>query len=201
MRRSLSARERRLVSLIALVLLISAFGSVVQAWILTPVLSLMEETNSLQQQHQRYARVLAQGPELLASLEQARKNPINQKSLLSATDPSSAAAELMQLALDRINAQATRGPGCSVSQRMPIISEQEVDLPYRQVKVSLTLDCAIEPLTLFFQALEYGQPFIFVEALSINRTSSSSEGPGKLRVQVLLRGYLSRASSDEVTQG
>ena len=200
MRRSMSVRERRLASLIALMLLIWTLGSVVQAWILAPFLSLIEESASLEQQHQHYARAISQAPALIASLEQARKNPINQKSLLSAPDPGSAAAELMQLAVDRVNAQASNGPGCSVSQRMPIIPEQEKGLAYRQVKVSLTLDCGTEPLTRFFQALEYGQPAIFIESLSINRPSSSpSEGPGKLRVQVLLRSYLSGAASEEVT--
>ncbi|EGH35730.1 general secretion pathway protein M, putative, partial [Pseudomonas syringae pv. japonica str. M301072] len=37
--------------------------------------------------------------------------------------------------------------------------------PYRQVKVSLTLNCAIEPLTAILHALEYQRPFLFIDEI------------------------------------
>lgn len=83
-----------------------------------------------------------------------------------------------------------------VTQRMPITPEQNSAEPYRQVKVSLTLECAMEPLTGLLHDLEYGQPFLFVDHLSIRRQTSApaSGGAGRLQVNLLLRGYLQPAN-------
>lgn len=202
MRRPLNTNERRIVAVSVLVLIVWAFWYlVIDVWFLDPLEQLAEEAEVLQAQHQRYENLLSQWPALRKDLERARLDPVNQRSLLPGTDPSASAAELMQHAVDSVSALSKIGPGCEVSQRMPIVPEQSEAMPYRQVKVSLTLDCGVEPLTKLLQELEYGQPFLFVEALSVHRSSiaSTTGGPGRLKVQMLLRGYLSSASTARST--
>lgn len=196
MRREFTPRERRGAAWIALaVVLWLAWYLLVQNWFLAPLAAIEEQADTLRQQQQRYAGVLAQRDDLQQRLQAARRDPSSRSSLLPGTDPSAVAADLMQRSLDLVKAHADQGPGCQVTQRMPITPEQDTAEPYRQVKVSLTLECALEPLTRLLRDLEYGQPFLFVDNLSIRRTSTAPSvgGAGRLRVHLLLRGYLQPA--------
>lgn len=196
MRREFTPRERRGAAWIALaVLLWLAWYLLVQSWFLDPLAAIEEQADTLRQQQQRYAGVLAQRDDLQQRLQAARRDPSSRSSLLPGTDPSAVAADLMQRSLDLVEAHADQGPGCQVTQRMPITPEQDTAEPYRQVKVSLTLECALEPLTRLLRDLEYGQPFLFVDNLSVRRTSTAPSvgGAGRLRVHLLLRGYLQPA--------
>jgi general secretion pathway protein M len=87
------------------------------------------------------------------------------------------------------------GPGCEVTQRAPIAPEQDGAQRYRQVKVSLTLECATEPLMQVLHGFEYGQPSLFVEAMNVSRAANAPPtGPaGRMKVQLSLRGYLRAA--------
>ncbi|WGT36159.1 type II secretion system protein GspM [Pseudomonas atacamensis] len=197
MRRELTARERRGAALIVLALAVWAgWWLLVQSWFLGPLLQIENQADSLREQQQRYAGVLQQRDALQQQLQQARRDPASRSSLLPGTDPSGVAADLMQRSLDLVKAHAAQGPGCQVTQRMPITPEQNSAEPYRQVKVSLTLECAMEPLTGLLHDLEYGQPFLFVDHLSIRRQASApaSGGAGRLQVNLLLRGYLQSAN-------
>ena len=196
MRRPFTPDERRIASLSLLVLLILAGWYVlIDSWFATPMADLAQQMQVLQAQHQGYARRLSQAPALRAELERARQDPSSRSSLLAGDDPSAVAASLMQLAVDRIKTVAQTGPGCIVTQRAPIVPEQDSGEAYRQAKVSLTLDCATEPLMELLHSFEYGQPSLFVEALNISRAPNAPpSGPaGRLKVQLLLRGYLTAA--------
>lgn len=200
MRRELSARERRGAALIGLALAVwAAWWLLVQSWFLDPLMEIENQADSLREQQQRYAGALQQRDALQQQLQQARRDPASRSSLLPGTDPSAVAADLMQRSLDLVKAHADQGPGCQVTQRMPITPEQNSAEPYRQVKVSLTLECAMEPLTGLLHDLEYGQPFLFVDHVSIRRQTSApaSGGAGRLQVNLLLRGYLQAANGKE----
>jgi general secretion pathway protein M len=200
MRRELTARERRGAALIVLALAVwAAWWLLVQSWFLDPLVAIENQADSLREQQQRYAGVLQQRDALQQQLQQARRDPASRSSLLPGTDPSAVAADLMQRSLDLVKAHAAQGPGCQVTQRMPITPEQNSAEPYRQVKVSLTLECAMEPLTGLLHDLEYGQPFLFVDHVSIRRQTSApaSGGAGRLQVNLLLRGYLQPANDKE----
>ena len=200
MRRELTARERRVAALIVLALAVwAAWWLLVQSWFLDPLTQIESQADSLREQQQRYAGALQQRDALQQQLQQARRDPASRTSLLPGTDPSGVAADLMQRSLDLVKAHADQGPGCQVTQRMPITPEQHSIEPYRQVKVSLTLECAMEPLTDLLHDLEYAQPFLFVDHLSIRRPTSApvSGGAGRLQVNLLLRGYLQPASAKE----
>jgi general secretion pathway protein M len=198
MRRPLNVRERRGAALLVLALLIYvAWWLLVDSWFAAPLADIDQQIDDLREQQQRYAGLLAQRPALQQQLAAARQDPASRSSLLPGEDPSAVAAQLMQLTVDRVKAHAGQGPGCEVSQRMPITPEQDSAEPWRQVKVSLTLDCAAQPLAQLLHDLEYGQPSLFVDALSVQRATNApaSGGPGRLRVHLLVRGYLQPASA------
>lgn len=196
MRRELTPRERRGAALIVLTLLLwAAWWLLVQSWFLDPLNDLEEQADTLRSQQQRYAGIVQQRIGLQQQLQAARRDPSSRSSLLPGEDPSAVAADLMQYSLDRVKAHANQGPGCQVTQRMPITPEHDSTEPYRQVKVSLTLECAMEPLANLLHDFEYGQPFLFVDNLSLRRATSAptSGGAGRLQVHLLLRGYLQQA--------
>ena len=196
MRREFTPRERRGAALIVLTLLLwAAWWLLVQSWFLDPLNDLEEQADTLRAQQQRYAGIVQQRIGLQQQLQAARRDPSSRSSLLPGEDPSAVAADLMQYSLDRVKAHANQGPGCQVTQRMPITPEHDSTEPYRQVKVSLTLECAMEPLANLLHDFEYGQPFLFVDNLSLRRATSAptSGGAGRLQVHLLLRGYLQQA--------
>lgn len=197
--RPLNSRERKIAALGSLGLLLWALWYLlVELAFLSPVREMEQEAATMRERQQHYAGLIAQGQHLAANLEQSQDDPDQRNSLLPGDDPNAVAADLMQLALDRIDGESDRGPGCDVTQRMPIApAAQEQSEPYRQVKVSLTLTCAIEPLANVLHALEYEQPSLFIDQLSIRRRADApaTGGPGRLDVHLLVRGYLSAATA------
>ncbi|WP_044901177.1 type II secretion system protein GspM [Pseudomonas sp. CFII64] len=197
MRRPLTPRERRGAALIVLALLLGAgYWLFVDSWFAGPLRNMNEQAEQLREQQQRYGGLLRQGDSLKQQLEQARNDPASSTSLLPGEDPSAVAADLMQRIADLINRHASTGAGCSLTQRMPITPEQDGAEPYRQVKVSLTLECGIEPLTAILHELEYQRPFLFVDEMSVRRDANAPAkgGAGKLVAHLLVRGYLQPAA-------
>lgn len=197
MRRPLTSRERRGAALLVLAfVLFAAYWLLIDSWFAGPLREMNEQADQLREQQQRYAGLLAQGDALKKQLQQARNDPASSTSLLPGDDPSAVAADLMQRIADLISSHATTGGGCALTQRMPITPEQDSAEPYRQVKVSLTLECAIEPLTAILHALEYQRPFLFVDEMSVRRDANapSKGGAGKLVAHLLVRGYLQPAA-------
>ena len=198
MRRELTPRERRGAALIVLALLLwLGWWLLVQSWFLNPLNDLEEQADALRAQQQRYAGIVQQRASLQQQLQAARGDPASRTSLLPGEDPSAVAADLMQRSLDLVKAHANQGPGCQVTQRMPITPEHDSTEPYRQVKVSLTLECALQPLANLLHDFEYGQPFLFIDNLSLRRATSATAtgGAGRLQVHLLLRGYLQQATA------
>ena len=200
MRRPLTSRERRGAALLVLALVLCAgYWLLIDSWFAGPLRDINAQADQLREQQQRYAGLLSQGDALKQQLEQARNDPASSTSLLPGEDPSAVAADLMQRVADLISSHATTGGGCALTQRMPITPEQDGAEPYRQVKVSLTLECAIEPLTAILHELEYQRPFLFVDEMSIRRAADAplKGGAGKLVAHLLVRGYLQPAAVAE----
>jgi general secretion pathway protein M len=201
MRRPLTPRERRGAALIVLALVLCAgYWLLVESWFAGPLRDLNEQAVQLRAQQQRYAGLLAQGDTLREQLQQAQQDPASSSSLLPGEDPSAVAADLMQRVADLIESHADSGAGCALTQRMPITPEQDGSEPYRQVKVSLTLECGIEPLTAILHELEYQRPFLFVDEMSVRRDANAplKGGAGKLVAHLLVRGYLQPAAPSQV---
>lgn len=195
--RSLTPRERRVAALIVLALVIGAgYWLLIDSWFAGPLREMSEETGQLKSQQQRYAGLLQQRESLNAALETAKQDPASSASLLTGEDPSAVAADLMQHVADVITAQGAKGAGCTLTQRMPITPEQDGSEPFRQVKVSVTLECAIEPLMALLHGLEYQRPLLFIDHMSVRRAAGApgKGGAGRLAVQLLIRGYLQPAA-------
>ncbi|MGQ0335835.1 type II secretion system protein GspM [Halomonas elongata] len=193
--RALTRRERRIAALSLLALLAWGAWALVEAMLVDPLHDMAQEAETLRQRQARYAGVIAQGEALSETLERLRHASAGRDGLLSGEDPNGAAAELMRLVLERVEAQATVGPGCEVVRRTPIApSTPAEDDAFRPVKAGLTLECAIEPLARVLKALEAGQPALFIDRLSLRRRSDAPDrgGPGRLEVQLLVRGYMAR---------
>jgi general secretion pathway protein M len=198
MRRSLTPRERRGAALIVLAfVLCAAYWLLIDSWFAGPLRDIDSQTDTLRSQQQRYAGLLQQGDALHAQLEKAQQDPDSNTSLLPGEDPSAVAADLMQRVADLIDSHADTGAGCTLTQRMPITPEQEGSEPYRQVKVSLTLECGIEPLMAILHELEYQRPFLFIDDLSVRRDANAplKGAAGKLVAHLLVRGYLQPAGA------
>jgi len=199
MARPLTERERRGAALIALALvLIGLYWVLVQSWFAGPLSDVNSQIEQLREQQQRYAGQLAQRPLLEQQLSEAQDDPASSTSLLPGSDPSAVAADLMQRIADLIKAKGTQGAGCALTQRMPITPEQDSAQPYRQIKVSLTLECGIEPLMTLLHTLEFHRPFLFVDSLSVRRGNSApaTGGAGRLTVHLLVRGYLAKPGQE-----
>jgi general secretion pathway protein M len=196
MRRPLTPRERRGAALIVLAFVLCAgYWLLIDSWFAGPLRDMNEEADQLRAQQQRYAGLLQQGDALRAQMQKAQKDPASNTSLLPGEDPSAVAADLMQQVADLIDTHADTGPGCTLTQRMPITPEQDGTEPYRQVKVSLTLECGIEPLMAILHELEYQRPFLFIDDISLRRDVKAplKGGAGKLVAHLLVRGYLQAA--------
>lgn len=199
--RPLSRRERKVAALGLLAALIGAawYLGVERLW-LAPLRTLDEQTRALQEQQRRYASLMLQKPALQAQFKRAQDDPTRRESLLPGDDPNTVAADLMQQVADQVERLSRHGAGCEVTQSMPMPADEQgapPTTPYRQVKVSLTLACAIEPLALLMHALEYDQPSLFIDQLSIRRGASAPAqgGAGRLDVHLLIHGYMREAAS------
>ncbi|MFR0713486.1 type II secretion system protein GspM [Enterobacterales bacterium BD_CKDN230030183-1A_HGKHYDSX7] len=194
--RPLNRRERRIVALGLLGLVLwGAWYVLIESLLLAPLRELDAQAAILRQQQRRYASLIAQTPVLQAQLQRSKANAAKGNSLLPSNEANGAAADLMQYATRQVARHAALGPGCEVTQRMPVSTGEEGATqsgPYRQVKVSLTLSCAIEPLAALLHTLEYGKPTLFIEQLSVRRSASAPThgGAGRLDVQLLVRGYM-----------
>ncbi|WP_110686760.1 type II secretion system protein GspM [Salinicola aestuarinus] len=199
--RALTSRERKIAALGGLALLVWLVWYVlVQLAFLAPLQDIRSAQSELRQQQQRYARFIARSDGLAEALAQSREHPERQTSLLPGSDPNAVAADLTQRVLERVRRHADEGPGCEVTQRRPIAAASAAPgEPYRPVKASLTLACAIEPLAHVLHDLEYGHPSLFIDEASIHRrdAAAAGEGPGRLQVNLLVRGYLQAASEDD----
>lgn len=200
MRRPLKPRERHYVSLIVLALVICSAYWFIDTWFSGPLREINEQIERLRIQQQGYAAALLQRASIREQLQRLRQDPISNTNLLPGEDANVATAYLMQHIADVVASHAFTGAGCDIVQRLPIVPELVLSEPYRQVKVSVILNCAIEPLMAVLYDLEYKRPFLFIEEMSLRRSSAAplQGGAGKLVSRLLVRGYLQR---ERVGQG
>ncbi len=202
MSRSLTRIERKIVALALLAAVLTGIWYIaVESWFLQPLRALSDQAETLADQHHRYALSLAQKDDLQAALSTTQADASSLASLFPGEDPNAVAADFMQYVVDQVSAVSSEGPGCEVAQRSPIVPAALTPEPYQQVNVSVTLDCGTQPLANLLHSIEYGQPSVFVDYLNIRRenANSSGPGPGRLKVQLLLRAYLQNGAGEVTT--
>lgn len=203
MRRSLTARERRIGAWLLVALLLAVFhGLIVEPLVLGPLRQVETQMAAVREQHQRFERLLAQRDRLQKTMQATPTVEALEGMLLEGDDPSAVAADLMQSVAQKVAANASRGAGCELTQRMPIVAQEQAAEPFRAVRLSLDLNCAIEPLAALLHQLETSQPWLFVDELRVRRAGNApvDGGAGRMSVHMLISGYLVRSASASDTQ-
>lgn len=200
MPRPLSAREQRGTAIaFAALTLVAAYFIGIHWWFTAPLLAIADEMQTLRASHQQYQALQARRPAIDAQLAEATSAPQNSERLLSDSDTGAATAQLMQLASSKLLSVASSGSGCSITNKMPIAANEAG--PYKQVKVSINLDCGIQPLAALLYHLENERVSMFIETLSIRR--APLQGPQqshRLTAQVLVSAYARNGAPKEVTK-
>lgn len=187
----LSPAQSRLAAIVlALIALAIAYFVLLHWWFVAPLLDQNAQMRDLREQHARYAAEIAQQPQLQQRLDQLAAGGASANAFLPETDPSAAAAGLIQRASDVVAAHASEGGGCEMPQKMPIENNAGRE-PYRRVSVSITLQCAIQPLTAVLHDFDRALPYMFVDDITIYQVAQPGMPPSpKLEVQFTLSGYI-----------
>ena len=199
MRPQLSAREQRVAALALLGLVVAAaYWLLVHSWFVGPWMVANQQLAELDDQQRHYNALLDQREALQRQVQDARLHSRDTQTLLPGQDSGAVASDLMQKVAEQVKILETVGPGCKVTQRMPMAAEPAAQgLPYPRVMLSLDLECGVEPLTRLLHALEYARPLLFVEELNISRGAQAKQGQaaGRLSVHLLVAGYMAASAS------
>lgn len=188
-RRLTRVQSRIAAVLLALVALAIAYFLLLHWWFVAPLLSVDGQMHDLQQIHAKYAAAIAEQPLLAKRVARLERGGATVGAFLSAADPSTASANLIQRATDVVAAHANDGAGCSMPSKMPI-EQDNGNEPFRRVSVSITLDCGMQPLAAVLHDFDRGLPYLFVDNLTLVRSPS-----GRVQAQLSLSGYLRPTSS------
>lgn len=197
MRRPLTGVESRLAALaVTAVALTLLYYVAVQWWFVAPLADIDEEMATLRAAHSRYAALLAQREPLRKQLDAAMAADAGAVSLLAGEDESAGMATLMQRVAGTVERHRRLGGGCEMLNRTPM-SGRPADGAYAEVRLGVSLSCAIEPLAAVLHALEQEPPLLRIDELGIQRDASAPDrgGAGRLKVQLLVSGYLRRGNA------
>ncbi len=181
----LSPLQSRIAAIVlALIALVLAYFLLLHWWFVAPLASVDGQMHDFQQLHAKYAAAIAEQPVLEKRVAKLKRGGATVDAFLSASDPSNAAADLIQRASDVVAAHAHEGAGCSMPSKMPI-EQDSGNEPFRRVSVSITLDCDMQPLAAVLHDFDRGLPYLFVDSLNLARSPS-----GRVQAQLSLSGYL-----------
>jgi general secretion pathway protein M len=175
---------------LALLALVLAYFLLLHWWFVAPLMSVDSQIHDLQRIHAKYAAAIAQEPLLKKRVARLEQGGATVGAFLPGNDPSTASANLIERATDVVAAHANENGGCSMPTKMPIQQDNANQSPFRQVSVSITLDCGIQPLSSVLYDFDRGLPYLFVDNLTLVRSPD-----GKLQAQMTLSGYLSPSGS------
>lgn len=196
MRRDLKlspAQSRVAAVALALAAIAIAYFALLHWWFVAPLLDLRTQMQDLRETHARYAAAIRQEPLLRKRLALLAQGGASSNAFLPETDPSAAAAGLIQRASDVVAAHAGEGGGCEMPQKMPVEGNAGKE-PYRRISVSITLQCGMQPLTAVLHDLEQALPYMFVDDLTIYRVPGPNN-TARLEVQFTLSGYVRAAGA------
>lgn len=186
----LTPAQSRLVAIVlALVALAIAYFLFLHWWFVAPLMSVDRQMHDLQAIHAKYAVAIAEQPLLEKRVAHLERGGATIGAFLAASDPSAAAAGLIQRVTDVVGAHANEGSGCTMPSKMPI-EQDNANAAFRRVSVSITLDCGMQPLAAVLHDFDRGLPYLFVDNLTMARSPS-----GRLQAQLTLSGYLRPTAS------
>lgn len=181
----LTPGQSRLAAIVlALVALAIVYFLFLHWWFVAPLMSVDGQMHDLQTIHAKYAAAIAEQPLLEKRVAHLERGGATVGAFLAASDPSTAAANLIQRVTDVVAAHAHEGSGCNMPSKMPI-EQDSANEAFRRVSVSITLDCGSQPLAAVLHDFDRGLPYLFVDNLTMARSPS-----GRLQAQLTLSGYL-----------
>lgn len=193
----LTPPQSRLVAVaLALLVLAIAYFLLLHWWFVSPWLDIRAQMQDLRDSHARYAAAIEEAPALRKRIAQLAQGGASSTAFLPETDPSSAAAGLIQRASDVVASHASEEGGCEMPQKMPIEGNRGSE-PYRRVSVSITLQCGMQPLVGVLHDLDRALPYMFVDDLTIYLVGQpGGVASPKLEVQFTLSGYIRAGASN-----
>jgi len=144
---AMKPRESRIAAILLLaVVLVIAYFALLHWWFVAPLMGIHSEMDDLRDTHSRYAAAIAEKPQLQQRIAAMGAGQAASHAFLPEDDPNAAAAGLMQRVVDAVGAHP-QGGACDVTQKMPVTNPPAgPDEPYRNVAVSISLRCEVQPL-------------------------------------------------------
>jgi len=199
------ARNSRFLALVLLliaVLLVYALG--VHWWFVSPHLAIGEQMDDLRDQENRFSQIVAQRPQIERRLAEARAFEQNNQAFLTDPDPNSAFSDIVQRLKQAITAHAGESNSCQTVSTSPFKNVEE-EL-YQRVSAQVRMRCGLERFSDIVYDLESGNPYLFVDRLTIYRQLGGYVPPGgkkppasALEIQFNLSGYLRQSGSKAVS--
>ncbi|MDR3389264.1 MAG: type II secretion system protein GspM [Rudaea sp.] len=190
------ARNSRFLAVV-LLLIVVMIGYVVGVhwWFVAPHLAIADQMHDLAEQQQRFRQMAGQRTEIEKRLTEVRTFEQNNQAFLTDADSNSAFSDLTQRLKQAIGARVKDENRCSIVSNSNFKGGDE-EL-YQRVTIQVRMRCDLEPLAGIFYELENGNPYLFIEQISIYRQQGGYVPPGgkpappsALDIRFNLSGYL-----------
>lgn len=190
----LPADSRPLAVGLLLLVLLTIYFLGIHWWFVAPQRALAGEMRDLREQHQRFAAIVAEKPEIEKRLAAVRSYESSNQAFLPEMEPAGASANLIQRISDTVKKHDAEGTRCSVQQSTPLRNQIPGE-PYQSVSVRVRLTCDTENTAAVLHDLEDGKPFLFLDELMIYQRTGFTRGrqprqSSRLEVQFTVTGYL-----------
>lgn len=195
------ARNRRFLALVlALIAALAVYLLGVHWWFVAPHLAIGEQMDDLRDQESRFSQIVAQRPLIERHLAEARAFEQNNQAFLTDPDSNSAFSDIVQRLKQIITAHVGDSTSCQIVSTSPFKNAEE-EL-YQRVSAQVRMRCGLERFADIVYDLESGNPYLFMDRLTIYRQLGGYVPPGSkktpvsaLEIQFNLSGYLRQPGS------
>jgi len=164
-------------------------------WFVSPHLAMSDQMADLREQEARFSQIVAQRPQIDRRLAEARASEQNNQAFLTDPDANSAFSDIVQRLKQTIATHAGENTSCQIVSTSPFKpSEEEL---YQRVSAQVRMRCGIERFAAIIYDLESGNPYLFIDRMTIYRQiggyvppGAKKQPPSALEVQFNLSGYL-----------
>jgi general secretion pathway protein M len=190
------ARNSRFLALLLLLiaaLVVYLLG--VHWWFVSPHLAISAQMDDLREQESRFSTIVGQRPQIERRLAEARAFEQNNQAFLTDADANSAFSDIVQRLKQIIGARTGESSSCQIVSTSPFRNTEE-EL-YLRVSAQVRMRCSLEHFADVVYDLESGNPYLFIDRMTIYRQFGGYVPPGgkkpppsALEIQFNLSGYL-----------
>jgi len=195
------ARNSRFLALVLLLislLLVYVLG--VHWWFVSPHLAVSEQMDDLRDQESRFSQIVAQRPQIERRLAESRAFEQNNQAFLTDPDVNSAFSDIVQRLKQIVTTHAGESTSCQIVSTSPFrVPEEEL---YQRVSAQVRMRCNLERFSSILYDIESGNPYLFLDRLTIYRQIGGYTPPGAkkapqsaLEIQFNLSGYLRQSGT------